>query len=622
MKVNIQKLKELQNYLVQLEPLKVYDIECKSLPQLYYQLAKKINEIIRTVDIFESHNLNIITEFGEKIDKLLDENLIPELEKIMDDMYESGMLKELIEEVLLQDIDERLDRAERNIGIAGAEDYYYPTTIEDCQLGNNGIPAEFNAENYEKFLDWKLNKLVDEFPDLVKKNIEGYDQSGLYPIYKYTIEPKEYDRTLLVLSQVHGNEYTSFFSISQIMDRICRDEDNNMLFMREKVKLVVLPIVNPWGFIHGNRRNSRGVDLNRNSSYRWEEYLVSTSLPGEKYYKGETPFSENESLIVKGVVEDLLNDKLVGVVDMHTLTTIQAEKIVYYPRFAKSIANKYHKIFEIMKTGTTNDRRILATSTVPSMANWMAHQYKILTCNPEWNNSCYDDNAKRTSFNMTKHVEFMSNIILVMAKENQKAQTDIIAPFTKAIVWNCKSYTNEVEDTERNSILGHRILNSDTNTPNSFETTKYEFNVNNEGLAILDGTVTIHAVADCDVTICPLLYQQYAPESNYSTQNASDRYWQTVSMKANTYMVIPIFSTVQVYHTNHNDSDSRRSSFVHMRIKADTSVTNSAYITDVKMRCTFIPTTLGLSLEILKPLGAMQYETIFPLRIDNYDFED
>ena len=618
---NIDKLQELQDVLTKIEEVKVFG-EHRSLCELYIDLAKKINEIIRTLGVMHVNINDEFTEILTTIDDLLKGELVEELTEIMNRWYDDGIIKEMVNEIVLQDIDDRLDRAERKIGIAGAEDYYYPTTVEDCQLGNNGIPSEYNAENLEKFYNWKLNKLVDEFPDLVKKTIEGYDQSGLYPIYKYSIVPKEYDRTVLVLSQVHGNEYTSFFSICNIMDKICREDDNNMLFMREKVKLVVLPIVNPWGFVNGNRRNSRGVDLNRNSSYRWDEYLVAESLPGGIYFKGDTPFSESESLIVKGVVEDLLNDKLVGVVDMHTLTTIQAEKILYYPRFAKSIADKYHKIFEIMNTGTPNDRRILATSTVPTMTNWMAHQYKILACNPEWNNSCYDMNSKRTSFNMTKHVEYMTNIILVMAKENQKAQTNIIAPFTKAIVWNCKNYTNEVEDTERNSILGHRILNSSDNIPLSFDTTRYEFKVNNEGLAILDGTVTIHAVSKCQVTICPLLYQQYAPESNYGTQNVSDKYWQTVSMEADTYMVIPLFATVQVYHTNHNDENSSRSANVHMRIKADTSVTDSAYITDVKIRCTFIPTTLGLSLEILKPLGAMQYETIFPLRLDSYGFED
>ena len=624
MKVNIQKLKELQNYLVQLEPLKVYDIECKSLPQLYYELAKKINEIIKTVDIFESHNLNIIAEFGEKIDKLLDENLIPELEKIMDDMYESGMLKELVEEVLLQDITERMNKIERVANIAGAERYYYPAQVEDCQLGNNGIPESYAKENYEKFFDWKLNKLVNEFPDYVRKTVEGHDQTGEYPIYRYSFIPKDYDRTILLLGQVHGNEYTSFFSICEFLDRLTRDSlsNNNLTFLREKVKIVAIPIVNPWGFCNQNRRNSRGVDLNRNSSYRWDEYTVTNSLPGEKYFKGDAPFSEAETQVVRGVVESLLNDKLVGSIDMHTITTIQAEKILYYPRFSENIADKYQYIFETMDSETGNDRRILGTSAVPTMSNWMAHQYKIIACNPEWNNSCYDAQGNRTSFNMTKHMEYMTNIILTVAKHNKKAQTNELHPFVKGIVWNVNQCTNEVEDANRDSILGHRLLNPTDNTPSSWNTSKYEFTVNTEGLVLVDGTITLRADNDCTVTICPLLYQKYAPESNFATLDTSDRYWQTFSIKAGGYAIIPILSTVQVYHTNYNDTESRRADIVHFRIKACSDTTNSAYITDMKARITFIPSNMGTSLEIFRATGEMIHETIFPLRIDTYEYED
>ena len=306
MKVNIQKLKELQNYLVQLEPLKVYDIECKSLPQLYYQLAKKINEIIKTVDIFESHNLNIITEFGEKIDKLLDENLIPELEKIMDDMYESGMLKELIDDLLLKDINKRLEFVEGASRAYLRDDWYTPRSIESCELGVNGIPSEINHGTYEQMFAWKLDKLVAEHPDIMSKSTIGMDTSGIYPIYRYIMEPEDYDRTILLLGGVHGDERTSFFGICEIMELICKEAetDGNLALIRQKTKVVAIPVVNPYGFVHNSRRNVNGVDLNRNCDYLWEEYTTTKGEIGGVYYKGIAPDRHGQALALSHQVAD------------------------------------------------------------------------------------------------------------------------------------------------------------------------------------------------------------------------------------------------------------------------------------------------------------------------------
>ncbi|MCQ2506385.1 MAG: hypothetical protein MJ113_04315 [Lachnospiraceae bacterium] len=56
------------------------------------------------------------------------------------------------------------------------------------------------------------------------------------------------------------------------------------------------------------KSNARGVDLNRNYPYGWEELDV-ISQPSWSTYKGETPFSEPETQVQKEVFEKLMEEK-------------------------------------------------------------------------------------------------------------------------------------------------------------------------------------------------------------------------------------------------------------------------------------------------------------------------
>ena len=59
----------------------------------------------------------------------------------------------------------------------------------------------------------------------------------------------------------------------------------------------MLNSVNPDGLRRRTRQNARGVELNRNFSFRWRR-----SARGSRYYGGPRPFSEPESRLIRRLV--------------------------------------------------------------------------------------------------------------------------------------------------------------------------------------------------------------------------------------------------------------------------------------------------------------------------------
>ncbi len=82
----------------------------------------------------------------------------------------------------------------------------------------------------------------------------------------------------------------------------------------DSTQIFIIPMVNPDGVEADTRKNCAppdGVNLNRNYDYKWELYDLYPSLYGGKWvsdpysgnYRGEYPFSENETRAVKDFVE-------------------------------------------------------------------------------------------------------------------------------------------------------------------------------------------------------------------------------------------------------------------------------------------------------------------------------
>ena len=125
--------------------------------------------------------------------------------------------------------------------------------------------------NYSKIVD-RLNQL--DLP----LNLIGTVHD--YPIYQLNLESSTNpSKSILITGGVHGDEPAGVEAALQFLER-----DNGTLL--QKFSFVVIPCINPFGYVHKTRENRDGVDINR--SFETEEVSEVAIV---KRAIGQTQFS-------------------------------------------------------------------------------------------------------------------------------------------------------------------------------------------------------------------------------------------------------------------------------------------------------------------------------------------
>jgi protein MpaA len=109
---------------------------------------------------------------------------------------------------------------------------------------------------------------------------------------------------ILILGGFHGDEPSSVYVAQRLVDLLKARPD-----LRRGRPVVVVPNVNPDGYVRGTRCNARHVDLNRNFPTRnWK-----LSDAGSRYHGGPAPLSEPESQLVHSLVEELRPTAIISI---------------------------------------------------------------------------------------------------------------------------------------------------------------------------------------------------------------------------------------------------------------------------------------------------------------------
>ena len=141
--------------------------------------------------------------------------------------------------------------------------WYIPSSVgsisEDKTLGDIAWTSDEVLENlYEP--------IRARYSDYITREHIGKDATGEYDMYCYIYEPENYEITVFLTAGIHGDEEIGYFSLAKIMQSIAdATSDDALLYtMRQKVRFVVIPIINVWSASNNHiRRNANGQDLNR-----------------------------------------------------------------------------------------------------------------------------------------------------------------------------------------------------------------------------------------------------------------------------------------------------------------------------------------------------------------------
>ena len=100
--------------------------------------------------------------------------------------------------------------------------------------------------------------------------------------------------TILVFGGFHGDEPKSVFVARRLLALFGADATAG-----RNASWVIVPVVNPDGYLRRRRRNARGVDINRNfPTFNWRR-----TSPRSRMFGGESPGSEPEAKAVIRLVE-------------------------------------------------------------------------------------------------------------------------------------------------------------------------------------------------------------------------------------------------------------------------------------------------------------------------------
>ena len=234
------------------------------------------------------------------------------IEKMESTMKDDEVKVEQMESALKNDIHISKSIFHRNTDFA-------PATI--CGY-YNGLCDDYSMFNlnttYSEFMN-EWDALVSEYGEYITKTELGSASDGQM-LYSYRFNPKRFGLAknkkripkIIIIGGQHGFEKSNVFGLYYLIKDMLKNwkKDSVLDYLRHHVELIIIPIVNPWGFDNRNRLNANSVNINRNYDCNWIADGEGTE------YGGAAPFDQVETQIVRDLV--LNNLDAVYFMDSHT----------------------------------------------------------------------------------------------------------------------------------------------------------------------------------------------------------------------------------------------------------------------------------------------------------------
>lgn len=537
------------------------------------------NDVIITTNSVAHHVEEGVEAAGEWVEE--DSSMII---KTIEELKRSA---EEYKQVLSKRVSDEIDRLKTDTGrkseISLQPDWYIPTEFTDTE----GVDLLSKSEvGCDKFLDFRLNPLLNEFPDYVTRESIGMDASGEYSLYAYSFTPAKYEKTIFIAACIHGTDKCGLIALSHFLDCLCREYENDRTLnaIRNSVKIIVIPAVNPYAVKANATYNSNKVNIAYNFPYVWEACT--------RYRKGESAADQAETQAVINYLRTIKDDKFCAAIELHTSNFACAGRILYYTRQHSNCATALADIinnFNYENTYAENtDKAILAASANAYLSDYIADEYGVNSCQLVWSINLYGGSFSNLS--ITKYTEYIGNVIRVMVQNSRFIPKRTPQPFIKHFSWRKSSDSdvftvNATDNLEKMPISSCKLK---LDAP---------YNI------ALNGYVGLEVTQECTVKINPMLYQVYSPELDYDTRKKATQFTQEIKLSAGTH-IVPIASVLQGYYSCFNyTSDSKHCEEVFFTLMLGASEAGKVKVTSFAVTVTANPSDAAKPVEISSPVG-------------------
>ncbi|KAA0766392.1 M14 family zinc carboxypeptidase [Bacillus sp. SH5-2] len=315
--------------------------------------------------------------------------------------------------------------------VASIYEYYIPDAETGAHIAGGRVYRGWTVEQYYAEFD----RMVTDFPKYVKKETAPYkDMSGTYDLHRWIFTPEDgYDKTIYIGAGVHGSEMAAKCTITRICQLVTEEWEKkpHLAYLRKRVRMVIIPVINPWGHAHNTLVNSNdsanggnGVGVNCNRNYDGFWFGPVTSIGAD--HNGSGPFSENETKWVRDTILAYGPENFHYAFDFHDSATasVQGDFWINYNTFHKTALQQTRPLVWYLAKKYITDRPPFIwhdkdTTTSGVFPVWAGRTMGIPASTVE---GSYEGIG--TTFDgpfMTKMIDIYLNAILVNTIANHKA---------------------------------------------------------------------------------------------------------------------------------------------------------------------------------------------------------
>ena len=295
-----------------------------------------------------------------------------------------------------------------------------PKTQPDI-LGNENSFGNIEWD-YPTFIENLYEPLRKKYPDYITRRSIGFDTSGEYEMWAYEFTPKNYIKTVYLQSGVHVIETDPYFGLARLLTLIAEREDERLSFIRDNIRLLVVPVVSVWGI------SKRGSYKEIMDADRWRFPHNAAKVNGNRDCEEK---KAQETINVLNYIREY-KDEICFAFDCHSTTDVVLGSylLCISNGTPDEIINAHVKINEelyekhptIIKKAAMGDQNHYPGNVVPKIYNrsyvgGIPWQFGIPAITTEHNDYIYDYKLG-TRLTMTHSVELIANHLLLVCEND------------------------------------------------------------------------------------------------------------------------------------------------------------------------------------------------------------